>query len=131
MIDPLPTARHEHPTAHSRRSPLKLRSLFPIGLLLAVTMATACEDAPPNAFMNLDDAAVADDLGTGECVLPNIRCGRVCANPAEDPANCGGCSINCGRGRVCVNGRCDNQCPESPVRQTRCDNRCTDTNVDR
>ena len=39
MIDPLPTARHEHPTAHSRRSPLKLRSLFPIGLLLAVMTA--------------------------------------------------------------------------------------------
>lgn len=101
---------------------------------LPFLLAFGCSDDRPSVRFT-QDVPLASDMeeppSDGPCALPNIMCGRRCVNPADDPNNCGGCGISCGVGRVCVNGRCDNQCPETPVRQTRCDNRCTDTNIDR
>ena len=109
---------------------MKLHSLW--FATLALALAPGCGDERVAPIFTQDVAA--SDLeapSDGPCSLPNILCGRRCVNPAEDPSNCGGCSVSCGTGRVCVNGRCDNQCPEAPARQTRCDDRCTDTSVDR
>ena len=113
-------------------NPLKLHSLWRAALAVAVALAAACSDTTTNRFTNLDADTPSDmEESDGPCSLPNITCGRSCVSPADDPRNCGGCGISCGAGRVCINGRCDNECPTSPVRQTRCDERCTDTNVDR
>ncbi len=110
---------------------LSLHPFLRAALALAVALTAACSDST-SRFMNLD-ADLPSDMqeADGPCSLPNIMCGRSCVSPADDPRNCGGCGINCGSGRVCINGRCDNECPTSPARQTRCDERCTDTNVDR
>ncbi|MFO0604124.1 MAG: MXAN_6577-like cysteine-rich protein [Polyangiales bacterium] len=110
---------------------MKLHSLWIAAL--ALPLALGCSDDRPGGLFT-QDVPVATDMdepSDGPCSLPNILCGRRCVSPADDPANCGGCGLSCGSGRVCVNGRCDNQCPETPSRQTRCNDRCTDTNVDR
>ncbi len=113
-------------------NPLSLHSLWRAAFVAVIALSTACSDTTTNRFTNLDADTPTDmQESDGPCSLPNITCGRSCVNPAEDPRNCGGCGINCGSGRVCINGRCDNECPTSPVRQTRCGETCTDTNVDR
>ncbi len=112
---------------------MSLHPLWRAALVFAVALSAACSDTASTRFMNLDADTPTDmdEVSDGPCSLPNIMCGRACVDPAADPRNCGGCGINCGSGRVCINGRCDNECPASPVRQTRCNERCTDTNVDR
>ena len=95
------------------------------GLALA---GAACSDN--SRIIAPEDGSVptGDMGGTGQCSLPNIRCGVVCADPRTDTANCGGCGINCGTGRVCVNGVCDNECPSG---QLRCGDRCVNPQTNR
>ncbi len=113
-------------------NPLSLHSLWRAALVATVALTAACGDTSTSRFTNFDADTPTDmEEPDGPCSLPSITCGRACVNPADDPRNCGGCGINCGSGRVCINGRCDNECPTTPVRQTRCAERCTNTAVDR
>ena len=53
-----------------------------------------------------------DDAGTDTLCTPDGGT-PYCANTKTDNANCGGCGITCGNGKVCQNGACANDCASS------------------
>jgi len=50
------------------------------------------------------DGGLAAD--PARCAAPQVACGAYCANPANDPFNCGGCGARCAPNQVCAEGRC-------------------------
>lgn len=50
--------------------------------------------------------------GVTGCFTPNAPCPDFyCANTGTDPANCGGCGIQCAQGLVCSGGQCGSPKP--------------------
>ena len=75
--------------------------------------------ATPSCRTSLFD----DELGA--CAAPETRCGEQCVDTTSDGANCGGCGIDCGPGRLCSASAC--VC--GPGLRT-CAGACTDTAAD-
>ena len=95
----------------------KTRLLLVAALAVA---AVACGD---------DDASTdtgALDAGT-ECPAGQLLCGRECADTQLDPANCGGCAVDCAAGELCSMGTCGLSCVGGT---TRCGDACVDTASD-
>lgn len=63
----------------------------------------------------------------GPCAPGEILCdGGVCANPASDEKNCGGCGRSCGSNQTCVSGACACAAPS-----TVCGSSCVDLMTDK
>jgi hypothetical protein len=55
------------------------------------------------------------------------KCGNMCADTQNDPANCGGCAMACPMGQVCSVGACATTCQGGT---TLCGSKCVDEMVD-
>jgi glucosylceramidase len=62
------------------------------------------------------------------CLLPQIDCGGLCADPANNALHCGGCNRPCASDQICTNSMCvTGSCPGG----TRlCNGACVDTQAD-
>lgn len=52
-------------------------------------------------------ASCASPIVGGECEVGFEQCHHTCVDTQNDPNNCGGCSIMCGAGGICVEGMCE------------------------
>ena len=65
----------------------------------------ACTPAPPNGF----PVCGSNGCSFG-CNAGYTGCGSSCVSTQTDNANCGGCGIKCGAGKVCQAGQCAAVC---------------------
>ena len=65
--------------------------------------------------------------GDETCSIPMIDCGGFCADVTSDPANCGGCGIECDPGHVCQVAACVLSCLDGA---TECGGVCRDLSTD-
>jgi glucosylceramidase len=63
---------------------------------------------------------------TQTCQAPQIDCGGVCADTANNSNHCGGCGRGCGVGQICSNSTCTTG--SCPIAQ--CAGACVDTQTD-
>ncbi len=89
--------------------------LIALGSVLVMACATA-ESPPLGGQQHLDRCGPSDQACDSECV-----------NFGLDPANCGGCGIQCAAGEVCSAGSCGTSCWGN---ESICDGRCTSLATD-
>jgi len=60
-------------------------------------------------------AACGDTTLQRGCPSNQVLCGGICVLLSNDPANCGGCSVQCAAGEACEDGQCAIHCSPGSV----------------
>lgn len=79
-------------------------NLFDNPLYLGITIGADAEMIPRLKLSSVPSAFIAEDLVA--CAAGQTNCDGICADLQTDPANCGGCGVQCGVGQICLNGSC-------------------------
>jgi hypothetical protein len=112
------------------RRALGLASSSRVSVLgLVVVAALGCGDNRGQGFAPEPDAGPRTDLGLPDgttCRDDQTQCGASCVDTLSDRDNCGDCGQRCPDAQMCVQGVCQNECPQG---QLRCDNVCVNLNT--
>ncbi len=84
--------------------------------LWATGYGYGCSSSTAPLNLDLESDAATSVIGDAEgCFSPSQLCKGECINIEEDPANCGGCGIECALDGQCIEGECKLVCPDGKV----------------